>query len=331
MEYVLGIDQGGTKTQAVIADENGVILGLGQSGGACHSVHGMEQAMNKIDEAVKAAMKQSKIHLFQIRVLYAGMTGLDWDYEKTLLTETLKTKFNIPQTYVVNDCIVALRAGTEKENGSILCAGTGLNCAVRKDKDHEIVYGYYIPDEYQGGSALGEKAIRAVLDAETGIGEKTLLTELLFGYFGVNSADELLYKKVNGQIHSEEKNRLPLLIEKAADQNDGVALQILNQYGRHIAHYVTAGMKKLGILDGEMDVILSGSIFKCKLPVLREAVSSEIHCHAAHASVINSRFEPIVGSLLLALEDLHQKKISKQIYQNIERSAENYPIIRTDD
>ena len=55
MEYVLGIDQGGSKTHAAVADETGRLLGAGRGPGACHSVYGMEAAMAGVAEAVRGA------------------------------------------------------------------------------------------------------------------------------------------------------------------------------------------------------------------------------------------------------------------------------------
>ncbi|MBQ8954023.1 MAG: hypothetical protein IJ048_07890 [Clostridia bacterium] len=53
MKYVLGIDQGGTKTHALVSDENGRILGVGRDVGGCHSIDGMEQAMRGVRGAAQ--------------------------------------------------------------------------------------------------------------------------------------------------------------------------------------------------------------------------------------------------------------------------------------
>ena len=57
MRYVLGIDQGGTKTHALVGDELGHILGAGCDMGSCHSVNGMEHAMQAVDGAVRMALE----------------------------------------------------------------------------------------------------------------------------------------------------------------------------------------------------------------------------------------------------------------------------------
>ena len=67
-----------------------------------------------------------------------------------------------------------------------------------------------------------------------------------------------------------------MLLERAAAQNDRVALDILEQYGKTLARYAVAGLRKADMLDADIDVVLSGSILKCRIPVLKETVAAQI-------------------------------------------------------
>ena len=93
-----------------------------------------------------------------------------------------------------------MRAATRKQQCGILCVGSGLNCAVQNGEDC-FVYGFYIPDEYQGGWSLGKKAVQAVFDAHMGLLEKTELTPRLLEHFQAQSVDELLYMQEIGRAH----------------------------------------------------------------------------------------------------------------------------------
>lgn len=331
MKYIIGIDQGASKTHALVSDEYGNVLGMGKSYGACHSSEGMAYAVTSANEAVVQALEQSGVALRHIEVIAAGMTGVDWDFEEKMLAEALREVFPAPKHIkVVNDCIIAMRAGTRKKYGSVLCAGSGLNCAVINESGEQIVYGFYIDEEFQGGFSLGKRTVRAVTDSHIGLKPETKLTEMLLGYFKVNTVDELLYKKVTGAITSGDYLHLPIILEEAAAQNDAVALSLLADYGRNIAMYVICGMEKLSMLDTDADVILSGSIFKCRLPILREAVSIEIHKRAVNAKIVDAVYEPIVGAALLGLESLREG-LTREVYENLEASAEKFPIKRVKD
>ena len=131
MKYVMGIDQGSSKTYAIVGDDGGNVLGFGKSYGACHSNTGMKYAMKAVKEAVNEALKQAGLELTEIDTLAAGMTGMDWEFEEELLREELEQLTHIRNIAVVNDCIIAMRAGSSRPYGAVLCAGSGLNCAAR--------------------------------------------------------------------------------------------------------------------------------------------------------------------------------------------------------
>ena len=73
MKYFMGIDQGGSKTAAIVGDEYGHILGMGKSFGAVHSVNGMEMAMEAAKEAFDEALDQAGLAYEDISGLYGGM------------------------------------------------------------------------------------------------------------------------------------------------------------------------------------------------------------------------------------------------------------------
>jgi N-acetylglucosamine kinase-like BadF-type ATPase len=159
MQYILGIDQGGTKTAAIIMNSEGTILGMGLSKGAYHTDDGIEYAMICVLEAVKIAVSVAKIELSKITILVAGMTGMDWPHESDLLKSALKETIGIENIEVYNDCIIAMYGGTTKECGAVLCAGTGLNAAVKRSSQDVFILGFYIEDDAQGGSALDRKSV----------------------------------------------------------------------------------------------------------------------------------------------------------------------------
>lgn len=326
MEYVLGIDQGASKTHAVVADRCGHILGMGKSYGACHSSSGLDYAVKAVIEASDTALRQSGLAREDIQMLVGGLTGIDWDDESEILENAVKGYFPAADIQIVNDCIIAMKGGTQSDCCAILCAGSGLNCAVQNGKDC-FVYGFYIPDEYQGGAALGKKTVQAVFDAHMGIVPKTILTEMLLDYFKEPSVDKLLYRRVKGKIKDTDYLQLPILLEKAAMEGDKTAADIWKAYGKDIVVYLTARMKMMGSLNKASDIILSGSIFKCKFEVFKNTVKEEIWKSAPNANVIEAKYEPVIGAVLMALQEVNGG-VGLMVYENLERSAEKFPILR---
>lgn len=326
MKYVLGIDQGGSKTHAIVADENGRILGLGKSYGAVHSTNGLEYAVKAILEASKEALNAAGLQQEDIAAVVGGLTGIDWDYEAAILEKALQEQFPNASVKAVNDCIIAMKAATQKKQCGILCAGSGLNCAVENGEDC-FVYGFYIPDEHQGGWSLGKVAVQAVFDSHIGFLEETTLTERLLEFFKVDTVDELLFMQVKGKIEASDYLRIPPILQEEACSGDKVAADIWIHYGRTIAKYITARITKEEMCQADMDIVLSGSIFKCKFQEFQNVVKEEILQKVPNANIIAAEYEPIFGAAVMGLNLLHGE-MSEEIYNNMKESSKNYPLHR---
>lgn len=329
VKYVLGLDQGGSKTHAVVADMEGNILGIGCGAGACHSVIGLEAATAAIYDASMQAIHAAGIKPEQIDVVGAGLTGVDWPHETQLLTAAVSDTLHIPQEkiIVVNDCLIALRAGTSKPSGCILCAGSGLNCAVRHPDGREYTFGFYIEDGCQGGSALGMRTLQAVFDAEAGLCAQTVLTEKVLRHMECSTVDEMLFRHVTSGLGTERILRLPPVLEEAALEGDEVAKEILRVFAQDIARYVVVGLKRFDMLALDMEVVLSGSIFKCRAPELINTVTDVILSNAPNAVILESIYEPVIGAMLLALDHLDGAD-GPLVQEHIERDAKRFHMVR---
>ena len=326
MEYILGIDQGGSKTHAVVADCGGRILGMGKSYGACHSSNGLEYALEALLEASREALSCCQKAFQDVTTVVGGLTGIDWDYESALLEESIQKHFPKAKVKVVNDSIIAMRAATREKCCGILCAGSGLNCAVQND-DECFAYGFYIPDEYQGGWSLGKRAVQAVFDSHMGLLPQTGLTKRLLTHFKAETVDELLFMRVKGKISGNDYLSLPMIIEEEACAGDKVAADIWKDYGRVIAGYLTARAKKMGISGEKMDIVLSGSIFKCKFQEFQREVKEEILREIPGANVMEAVYEPVMGAVVMGLQSIYGE-IPEEICQKMEETSKQFPTRR---
>lgn len=320
MRYIMGIDQGGSKTHAVITDENGRILGFGKGRGACHASVGVKAAMDAVQEAVEDARKASGFDIRQIDIIGAGLTGIDWPHEGPMLEQALRDRFGTKRIIAVNDAIIAMRSDTAKANSAVICAGSGLNVAVRKGREI-FTYGYYVPDEQQGGGALGRKMVQAVFDAHMGLLAETSLTAAALQYFRVEDVDRLLYRRAMEGIGGEEYLGLPPLLEREALEGDPVAVGIWQDYGKTLAGYVTTRMRIMEMLPEETDVILSGSVLKCRVPALHRAIREGILRHAPKAMIKEAVYEPVIGACLLGLDEHYDYRIPDTVYTNLKDAA----------
>ena len=140
----------------------------------------------------------------------------------------------------------------------------------------------------------------------------TVLKDYLCELFHADSVDELLQMRVDHRIGSSDYLGLPKVVEKVAMEGDQVATEVYADFARGIVPYILSGMRQLDILDEKVDIVLSGSIFKCKVPALRETVESELKKEAVNINIIDSVYEPIVGAYLMGLDD-HYEEVPSEV------------------
>lgn len=325
---ILGVDQGSTKTMAIVADECGNILGKGMGPGACHFFVGMQTAMQAVQVAAKEALAGANLTPSEIEVISAGMAGANWPEEIRALEANLRQRFEVNQASVYNDCLPALRAGTENPNCGVICAGTGLNVALRTQTGMTLVYNNYIEDLDQGAGGLGRRTLQAIFLSEIGVLPSSSLKNKVLDYFELNNVEKLLLASQRGQL-SKPVGEISLLLFESEKQGDLVARHILKEFGTSISRYITAGIRKYNLLDIDMDIVLSGGVFKARSDLLFEIIASEIGCAAPKARVMNARYEPVVGAALLAWDQAYTGAVPDTVLANCRKSVERFGLLRS--
>ncbi|MDR1530898.1 MAG: hypothetical protein LBS62_01695 [Clostridiales bacterium] len=296
---ILAIDQGSSKTVAALVNPEGTIVSKAFSGGACYFSSSVEKAFREIDVSAKEAMNAAGVG--GVDRIYAGIAGANWPDEIEMLTGEMHRRFPAPAVTVRNDCVAALRGGTDKRDGIVLCAGSGLNAAVMINGKVIQVLNNYVDDNDQGGGALGNRAMEAVFESQAGIRGDTVLTERLLDFFGCSTVDELIVGRDHRKLRYPMYTAVEILM-RAADENDETALDVVYEFSVSVARYVTGSMKKFGLVGKDCDIVLSGGVFKSYNPLFRETIAVAVHRISRQAAVINAKYEPIVGAALLGLE-----------------------------
>ena len=333
MKYCLGIDQGGTKTDAVIMDYDGNILSKGQSGGACYIYVGMDEAMNRIWEASECALTSAGITVKNIDVIAVCMTGADWEFEYELLRNELKKLFyakNLNQnTNIIleNDCIAALRSGTDALQCGIICMGTGGNIALRNKNGEQFIFGYYLPNEYQGASSLGNKGFNAVIEAFVGLTPPTSLTSRILEFTGENNPEELLTKVTMGKLHIDWKNLSPIVFEEA-EKGDEISKKLIVDMAEYFTRCVITAAANLDIDLNDFELVLSGGMFKGKGYQMSDELRKNFKKYP-EMKITDGRYEPVVGAGLLGLDFFYNRRLPYSVISKIEHDCKKLDLIRS--
>ena len=95
-----------------------------------------------------------------------------------------------------------------------------------------------------------------------------------------------------------------------------------------MARLAVAVIKRLKMEDDRFSVVPFGGVFRARELVL-DSFQKTLQAIAPQAKVIKPRFEPVVGGILLALNQLGIQ-IESSIISNIEESSQDYPQVTID-
>src|SRR5260221_11881251 len=122
MRHVLGIDAGGTKTRALLADETGQVGAGGRGGGANLRTPGELEVEKVLHAVVEAAEAEGGV---RADALALGMAGADRPADDAVLREILRRIGFKSRVVVTNDARIAFVAGSSLRVGIALVCGTG--------------------------------------------------------------------------------------------------------------------------------------------------------------------------------------------------------------
>jgi len=337
MPKILSIDQGHTKTDVLIADEKGNILGFGNDRDWT-LVTGERRAvrMIRIRYAADKAAKEAGLSLSDIDSVSASCYGADWDFEYQVGRKNIRNTLGIQDVELYNDCIGAMRGGTETfgRDCAILCLGSGANCAVFNRDGEAHIYHYYMKGIHQGAHAIGEFIFQAVFDARSGLGEETALTRLLLRETGYSSVDELFKMITTGRTEEEKPWRYPVykdygpLLFHAINEGDKVSMAYLDWLCEELVKYIVIGVKKLSIGERGFDVVLSGGVSKGG-NIMGERLGYYLNKRLPNARFVEARLEPVVGAMLLEYDKLYPTGVPENVMRTLEECCAARKLIRT--
>ncbi|MCF7845514.1 MAG: hypothetical protein K9M12_02000 [Candidatus Pacebacteria bacterium] len=293
--YVIGVDGGGTKTTVALADESGEILSIERGGPSNIRNVGLEVAVENIFNAIKKVKKEESVSRYCIALASVEEEQED---KKEEVVKMLKEKGLEEEIFIESDQLPAFKAGTDENDGVVIIAGTGAVCrGWRSYKDYKTNGWGYLAGE---GSAFyaGIETYRAVQKSFDGRGEKTKMEEILKEEWGVESAIDF-NKKVYPNF-MEALPQLSVVLDKAEQQGDYVARNILEKTSDELFLSAKTVIEKLDFREVKFPVVFSGGMFKSDL--LKESLSSKILMFAPKAEVIILKEDPVKGAVKMAMK-----------------------------
>jgi N-acetylglucosamine kinase-like BadF-type ATPase len=302
--YFLGVDIGGTKSHALIGDNEGNAIGFGSYGPGNHEEVGYEGLRVALDTVTKKALSMAGLTKGIISSAGFGIAGYDWPSERQPTLDSIASIGLACPVEAVNDTIVGLLAGASQGWGVAVVAGTGTNCW-GWDEQHNIgrVTGVGYGEHGGAGSLIG-RALEAIAHEWTMRGPKTMLSDEFLRLTGAQDIPSLIEGLEMGEYYLGS-DYAPL-VGRVASQGDPVAQSIIHWAGSELGHTALAVIRQLEIQNKSFEVVLVGSVYEMGeiiIAPMRDVISLE----APRARLVRLSAPPVVGGVLLAMEQVGMK------------------------
>jgi N-acetylglucosamine kinase-like BadF-type ATPase len=297
--FFLGVDIGGTKSHALISDERGNAVGFGTHGPGNHEEVGYEGLRIALQTVTEKALEMAGLTKEQISGAGFGVAGYDWPSERQPTLDSILTIGLSAPLEAVNDTIIGLLAGASQGWGVAVVAGTGNNCW-GWDKDHRVgrITGVGF-GEHGGAGSLIFQALCAISYEWTKRGPATQLTPKFLELTRAKDIPHLLEGIEMGEYYLGAD--LAPVIYQVAAQGDPVARSIIQWAGSELGQSAVAVIRQLNIEQLDFEVVLVGSLYEMG-EMLTEPMRQVIHSIAPKARLVRLSVPPVVGGVLLGME-----------------------------
>lgn len=296
--YVIGIDGGGTKTAAAVADETG-LLSRAVAGPSNYQVTGLDQAVSEIVTASLNALTGAQVPAERVAAVWAGLAGLNTAQDERTVLSALRSRLPglIDGANDAFNCLATVTTGP----GVAVIAGTGsiaVGVGPHGNKAKAGGWGYILGDEGSGYD-VARQALNAVCRAADGRGPTTGIQARLLSHLKIHSVSDLYRRVYVDGLDRREIAALAAVVPEAARAGDEVAITLLHNAGRELGGIAAVVIERLGLGGFRFPVVLCGGLFSAGEPVIGPLWDT-VRPVAPEAQITATRRDPVEGAVRLA-------------------------------
>lgn len=309
--YVLGIDGGGTKTSAWVAEMpagewpaavEAAVAGRGSAGAANPQTVGWDAATANLDRAVDAAVADSAIGAERLAAIVLGLAGSDRPAARERLSAWASARGWSGRFRAVHDALPVLSAGSPAGWGVAVIAGTGSLAFGRSTAGAECRaggWGWLFGDE-GSGYAVALAGLRAAAKAADGRGPSTAILPALLDRLDITRPEELVPAVYAMAADRAALAALAATVTMAAEAGDTTARRIVDQAAEDLAE-AAAVAARLAPRGEPIPLALAGGLLLgCRS--LRAAVVEGLRDRGCCPEPVALVAEPVAGAVRLAWE-----------------------------
>ena len=291
---VLGIDGGGTRTRAALAEGDKVVA-FAENG----SIKRLRVGTAVAEENLRALLTEvyGQAGVKGVRAASAGVASASMPGVPEWI-QTVFADFGVERSEVVGDEVIALDAAFKGGPGILQIAGTGTNCIGRApDGGRESAGGWSsrLGDE-GSGYWIGLHAVRRALHAYDRE-EPTRILDVVANIWNTPSLEELV--NLGDSTPGPDFAALAPAISQLAEEGDAVALGVLRQAAADLVEnvlLVRAKLRRKHNLTEEVPVAWIGSVIG-KARLVREEFFAGLKAAAPQMPVLDHEVNGIDGAV----------------------------------
>lgn len=288
MKYVIGVDGGGTKTEASAYDSNGKII-LTSIKGFANLLNNKEIALDNIVSSIKEII--DRFGRAELIGLYLGIAGSEVGENAKIISDKIKSELKV-DSVVMNDAEIALKAMLKGKDGILTIAGTG---SVAFGINNNVTsrcggWGNLLGDEGSGYRISIDAIKRMIFEDEHDIPQSEL-TKMIMDKLEIKSVDEItkfVYSSTKDDIAS-----LTQIVARLGEDGDEIASEILISEGIELAKTVENVYKKLKFKS--CSIALVGGVIR-KAKVVRKAFEDYLRENIVIEDIVDEEISPTIGA-----------------------------------
>lgn len=263
MQYYIGIDADGTTIRMKLADKNSKVLGEYSGPGYTITSSSFDQVYAAFNKLISAALNEHSLNPVDCICISIGAAGVDTSELRSQYTRIFEMiGFRRASIMVFNDCELLTQAypmqacvAVIAEIGSIIVGKDELGRIVRYSG-----WSFLVSDE--GSSAyIALEAIKHVIKFLDGYGDCSILSKLLQDQLDLYSPYEIANYVHENLSYKANIGKLALVVQKAADENDSTAKEILHRAAEELYKGVsTVALEICGSKEKALSIVMCGSV-----------------------------------------------------------------------
>lgn len=288
----LGVDGGGTKSDAVLVDCSGSVLGWGRSGSA-HSLYvGRETALESCAQAMRQALGEYRPdHLWISGIGRHAFERINPGISEVHFTDGRELTMGLAMAL--------------ETHGLLVLSGTGAFVGGMTEDGKAVVLDGLGPmlGDYGSGYQIGLMGMRAAMASSWTSERRTSLAELVPKALKVVSTAELFSLVYTCNPGRSQIAGAARAVVEAAEDGDSVARKIITRAADDISEVLADVIRTLKVQESDCALIASGGIAQ-NSELYWDRVSELALSIAPNLRPARPTVRPCVGGALLALREM---------------------------